>query len=399
MKLYGLFCLAILVSHCKTTGSHVNRRGVVPTQNISAPGQGEELIAAAKSEGAVVIPRETVEETAIAVETEQVVTSKEVESAPAIKQERVEAPPVMVPEIGSQCKVPVSAGCLGISSVMTEEKEGSVELGKALKKYGRLITAAMHACNYHTRNLNRYTNISYFTDLVVYWSETAAGVTYWAFPVNFIFSAGCMFDDDFKNPFLADLKATQTWDGTSSLKSLGYTYGSNQPLPPNFAVDRLKAEKITQETHKCSWAVRPMIYAFPDGVIYQFVGGSTINVYSYNKANTQGCYLPKTLADQAPSYAMVCGLNPMNPDPKARFTLVQLGHLNGTGVNKVLDANMLKDLETNGKPVTRASFKCIFATRNRILQFEDGFAFIDDDCTNVNFFSNQSVKDRGCVIP
>ncbi len=249
MKRYGLFCLAILVSHCKTTGSHVNRRGVIPAQNIEAPGQGEELIAAAKSEGAVVIPRETVEETAIAVETEQVVTSKEVESAPVIKQERVDAPPVMVPEIGSQCKVPVSAGCLGISSVMTEEKEGSVELGKALKKYGRLITPAMHACNYHTRNLNRYTNISYFTDLVVYWSETATGVSYWAFPVNFIFSAGCLLDDDFKNPFLADLKATQTWDGTSSLKSLGYTFGSNLPLPASFAVDRLKAEKITQETH------------------------------------------------------------------------------------------------------------------------------------------------------
>jgi hypothetical protein len=404
MKLFSLLCIAVVVSHCKTTRQSENHRSMRLEKNnevVEPHSRGEDAIQSAKDDGILVIARDSIEETAVAVETEQAVTAKEVQGAPVIPKDEgeVDAPPVMVPEIGSQCKAPVSAGCLGISSVMTEEKEGSTALGKALRKYGRLITPAMHACNYYERNLTRYPNISYFTDLVVYWSEASNKITYWAFPANFIFSAGCSFDEDFKNPFLADLKATQSWDGMTSIKSLGYSFGSNLPVPATFAADLQKSEKITQETHRCSWAVRPMIYAFPDGVIYRFVGGNTINIYTFNKAIAQGCYLPKKLSDAATNYGLVCGRIAMNPDPSTRFTLAQLGLLPETGVNRVLDGNLLNSIETNGKPVTRASFKCTYVSRNRILQFSDGFAFIDDDCTNVNLITNQVVKDRGCVIP
>jgi hypothetical protein len=89
----------------------------------------------------------------------------------------------------------------------------------------------------------------------------------------------------------------------------------------------------------------------------------------------------------------------MNPDPGTRLTLAQARLLPESSVNRILDATVLETLETNGKPVSRTSFKCTFASRNRILQFDDGIAFIDDDCTNVNIYTNQSVKDKGCVIP
>ncbi|HET9239953.1 MAG TPA: hypothetical protein VFO10_22015 [Oligoflexus sp.] len=397
MRFQSLLCLALLVTYCKSTSQSMNRRSQLEPSDVV--GTSQDFSSAQRNPDSVVIPRSTAAETAAAVEIEQVVTSSEVESAPPIQVEKIDAPPVMIPEIGSQCKPPVTASCLGISSVMTAETQGGAALAKALKKYGRLITPAMHACHYYSRNLARYPNISYFTDLVVYWSEVENNINYWAFPTNFIFSAGCTLDDDFKNPFLASLKTTQTWDGTTSLKSLGYPLGSNLPLPANFTADTLKAEKITQATHACTWAVRPMIYAFPDGVIYQFVGGNTINVYSYNKAIAQGCYLPKALADAAGNYGLVCGRNPMNPDPLTRNSLTELGLLPATPANRALDAALLMSLETNGKPLSKASLKCTFASRNRILQFADGIAFIDDDCTNVNIFTNQLVKDRNCTIP
>jgi hypothetical protein len=376
----------LLTAHCKSVTRSTDRRHI--ERELTPQYKGE--------------PAADTRNDALPAASEQAVTLEEIQAVP-----NVEAPApstgqtVMVPEIGSQCKLPVTAACLGLKVDAMASTSAPQDLGKAIRKYGRTISKEVHKCNYYSRNLASFPNISYFIDSVVYWSEVDNSIRYQSRSVNFIFAAGCFLDEDFKNPYASQILQTQTWDGTSTLKSLNYRLAGQVSKLETFAIDKTKAEKITQEAHKCDWAVRPLIYAFPDGVAYQLINSDSINFFSYNQVKAMGCILPPNITTEAEKIAPKCALTAINPDPAQRQSLNDLGLLPTSSMTLLVDQPLVDQLETSGVLRLRADFNCPFAAVRfgRILQFSDGAAFFDGYCGKAEFFTNQYLLDKQCTIP
>ncbi|WP_141734486.1 hypothetical protein [Oligoflexus tunisiensis] len=342
------------------------------------------------------------------METVQPVTKEEIQSVPPLPAPIAEpdskpADMVMVPEIGSECKAPVTANCLKIPYPVTDISVLQLS-PNIIKKYSRSLTPAEHKCPYFNNRIPNWKNISYFPDAILYWDDRGGGsVIYNALPINFIFSAGCEIGEDIKNPYASEMNATTAWDGKSTLKSLGYRLGTGQPVPSNFAADRLKAEKVTMNSQSCSFAARPMIYVFPDGVIYQFVGGSTLNIYPMTQVKGVGCTTPAGMIEAIAAAMPKCGQTTFNNDSTQSKTLKDLGiapALNNLYPRRYLSQDLLNLIEQNGKPISKEVMNCAFVTRTKIHQFADGIAFVDDLCTNANVYSNEYLKkQKGCTVP
>lgn len=378
--LWLVFCVLIL-SSCKTTTPTVNRRH---TKTPKDDKKGE---------------------SASQVEVQQV-TSDEIESLPPLPPPppaNISVQKIVLPEVGSECKVPVTANCLKIPFPVTTISVLNLS-PEILKKYSRQLTPAEHNCAYFNRQLPAWSNISYFPDAVVYWSNRDdKSVIYNSLPLNFIYSAGCEVGSDLPNPYAAELKATTSWDGQTTLKSLGYKLGTGQALPANFAIDKLKAEKVTQASQACTFAVRPMIYVFPDGVIYQFVGGTLINIYPMTQVQGFPCSTPPQMMETITALLPKCNSGQENPDPTQRKTLQGIGlapQINNLNAKRYLSQERIDALELNGKSISNSLLECpAFAVRTNVRQFKDGIAFISNNCTDVNVYSNEYLKTIPCKIP
>lgn len=340
----------------------------------------------------------------------QSVTQEDIQSAPPIPTPVTSSsnkgmdPKVMVPEAGSECKQPVTANCLKIPYPVAEVEVLNLS-PDVIRKYSRQLSPAEHKCPYFDQQLPAWGHISYFPDAILYWSDRdESSVIYNSLPINFIFSAGCEVGGEILNPYDAELKSTSIWDGTTTLKSLGYKVGVGQPLPSTFAADKLKAEKVTQASQACGFAVRPLIYVFPDGAIYQFVGATTINVYPMTQIKAIPCSTPPGMQEAIETAKPRCESSPPAAAPSTGITLKSLGFkLRDTNsiqtARTFLNQDLLDTLIKNGKQIGNSVLECPFASRSNVLQFSDGIVFIKADCSEANIYTNNFVASRPCKIP
>jgi hypothetical protein len=154
---------------------------------------------------------------------------------------------------------------------------------------GMRITQQQHQCSWAVRPL-----IYVFADAVVYANEN--GNDYNVFDMATVRSKGCVIPGS--NP-----PAPSPSTGSRvTLASLGYRVdNANHKRPESFAVDMAQGIVVTQSEHKCSWAVRPMIVAFPDGVVYANNSGDDYNVFDINTVKSKGCFIPSAPKPTSPA--------------------------------------------------------------------------------------------------
>jgi hypothetical protein len=140
---------------------------------------------------------------------------------------------------------------------------------------GMKITQQQHQCSWATRP-----QIWVFADAVVYANN--GGKDYNVFDLATVQSKGCVIPG-------------ASSSGKKTLASMGYAVdNTGHKRPANFVADMSHGIQMTQSEHKCSWAVRPLIYVFPDGVVYANNSGDDYNVFDISTVKSKGCVLPSS---------------------------------------------------------------------------------------------------------
>jgi hypothetical protein len=163
---------------------------------------------------------------------------------------------------------------------------------------GRKIDQFTHGCRWAVR-----TEIFAFDDAVVY--TDASSNNYNVFPINVVLAKGCSIYDKGMEPFAigpAYLDNQVQMSGQTyrapSLATLGYAVdGGNHARPQNFTQIMQQGVQLTQRQHGCTWASRPYIYAFADGVVYANAERNDYNIFSLKTVSSQGCKLPTIIEE------------------------------------------------------------------------------------------------------
>ncbi|SMF35009.1 hypothetical protein [Pseudobacteriovorax antillogorgiicola] len=186
---------------------------------------------------------------------------------------------VKVPSKSLDCN-PVTLECLGYP-VQFQQKIGPTFFSD-MTNYGTQINQSEQKCNFARRAL-----IYSFPDGIVY--SSVSEDKYNAYSKDVVYRYGCEIPGT-KNPYEEELKLSYEGDNKTTLASLGYNVaqGSYAKLE-SFADDMKKAKKITQIEHDCNWAVRPLIYIFPDAVVYTLPKLDSFNVFDRNTVLRNGC--------------------------------------------------------------------------------------------------------------
>ncbi len=170
-------------------------------------------------------------------------------------------------------------------------------------------------------------------------------------------------------------------DQLPSARDLGYSIdNSNHTRPPNFSSDMQQAYKLTQLEHGCSWAVRPLIYAFRDAVVYANYEGNDYNIFDLKVVKDHGCRMPWELTP--------------NATPK---TLSSLGY-SVDNLNHAQTPQFDQDM-AYGQKMSPAEQACSWVVRPRIYVFPDGVVYANNDTKDYNIFDYQTVRSKGCRLP
>jgi hypothetical protein len=185
-------------------------------------------------------------------------------------------------------------------------------------------------------------------------------------------------------------------------KDLNYPIsGMNQPLPATFASDMSKGLKVEPYKHGCTWASRPNIYIFDDGVLYVDGGNKNFNAFPIDTVAKQGCSLPGSSG-----FVGVPAIRPVPLDQQAvmdgtkSYATVSLldkrYDLSGTPtarpVNFVAEAN-------SGVQLTQRQISCSLARGPFIYAFVDGVIFTTRDGSDYQGFTNEAAIAAGCKLP
>jgi hypothetical protein len=198
-----------------------------------------------------------------------------------------------------------------------------------------------------------------------------------------------------------------------SISTLGLTVKdqTNIAKPMDFEAKVAQAVKLDQSRHGCTWASLPEIYAFADAVVYTKSGSSSFNVFTPDTANSRGCALPQELQSELNSnFAAVSYEN--QADMGASYSLVSItdvktlksgdtksSYYNIGDRQKAAPPTLLSDMKT-GLQLTQAQHGCKeWATRPFIFVFSDAVAYVNSQATDVNVFSIDEVKAKGCNVP
>lgn len=175
-----------------------------------------------------------------------------------------------------------------------------------------------------------------------------------------------------------------------TLQSLGYRVdNANHQRPMTFEFDMARGKQITQREHQCSWAVRPLIYVFPDGVVYATHDGADYNIFTYEVVRRQGCYIPPLSQD-----------NDEEPDDDMGTSIPNLSDMGYTVDNANHRRPPTFDRDMNrGKQITQAEHQCSWATRPLIYVFPDGIVYANFGGGDYNIFTYETVLRHGCYIP
>jgi hypothetical protein len=145
---------------------------------------------------------------------------------------------------------------------------------------GVQMTQSEHQCAWAVRPL-----IYVFADGVIY--AERQGNDYNVFDLATVRRHGCAL------PSGMDAGASAVASPRPSLASLGIVVDNrNHTRPGNFESLMAQGRQLSQAEHACSWAVRPLIYAFADGVVYANFQGNDYNVFDLDTVRRHGCRLP-----------------------------------------------------------------------------------------------------------
>lgn len=208
---------------------------------------------------------------------------------------------------------------------------------------------------------------------------------------------------------LAALCITPSLPGADrpTLQSLGIAVdNAGHQRPADFATKMAKGIKLDQAKHGCNWAVRPEIYAFPDGVVYTAPGLANYNVFTLDTVLAKGCSIPSELFPGSSGLATVSYENQV--DMNASYAVLTLPNLKlddqGNAVYKVGDRNkeasstLVADMQ-KGLQLTQAQHACKWASRPFIYVFADGVVYLNADGKNYNIFSHKEATNQGCKLP
>jgi hypothetical protein len=186
---------------------------------------------------------------------------------------------------------------------------------------------------------------------------------------------------------------------------------TNIAKPADFAQKVAGATKLDQARHGCNWASLPEIYAFADALVYTKPGSNNFNVFTADTANSRGCALPSEVQrDLSSDLAAVSYEN--QADMSASYSLVSItdvkkvksgnktvSYYNIGDRQKAAPATFVSDIKT-GLQITQAQHGCKdWATRPFIFVFSDAVAYVNSQATDVNVFSIDEVKAKGCNVP
>lgn len=189
---------------------------------------------------------------------------------------------------------------------------------------------------------------------------------------------------------LALLSSALAWSAASTsalaastLRSLGYQVdNANHPQSASFQRDMQLGYQMTQAEHGCAWATRPLIYVFPDGVVYANTGGSDYNIFDLDVVRRHGCDLP-TLADTS--------------SPDALPSIGEMGYSVDNGSHP-RPQSFEEDMR-RGIRMSQSEHACAWAVRPLIYVFQDAVVYATHGGHDYNIFDLATVKSHGCRLP
>jgi hypothetical protein len=149
---------------------------------------------------------------------------------------------------------------------------------------GVQMSQGEHQCAWAVRPL-----IYVFSDGVIY--ANFQGNDYNVFDLRTVRSHGCVLPASMGSNSATVVPAGSS--GRPSLASLGIAVDNrNHRRPADFESLMARGQRVSQAEHGCSWAVRPLIYVFSDGVVYANFQGDDYNVFDLDTVRRHGCRLP-----------------------------------------------------------------------------------------------------------
>lgn len=194
-------------------------------------------------------------------------------------------------------------------------------------------------------------------------------------------------------PVLADMSLKHV----PSLREMGYPTDDfnqgvhSQPIHnrEKFFYDMSKGYGSSRDEQGCSWAVRPFIYVFHDGVVYLSSDLTNYNVFSHQVVRSMGCRIPAT------SYVNAATLD----------RHVTAGRLRDFGINPNARAQRIHDSMSFFNAMEKAYLSsqqeqnCLWAMLPNIYVFTDAVVYVDGQRTFFNSYPISHVRQYGCYVP
>ncbi len=186
-----------------------------------------------------------------------------------------------------------------------------------------------------------------------------------------------------------------------TLASLGVSFGNGQPTPANWEYIKAVGVRVDPKYHACTWAVRPIILAFPDGVIYANNDEQNLNVFDHQLVRSFGCIVPSIngRSVQAPV------TEPLNKDntytgESRRYQAASLASfgLYADGKSHPRDGRF-NEIMAKALRIAQIDHRCKWAVRPLIYVFTDGIAYASIGGTDFNLFPADTVRGQGCFVP
>ena len=196
-----------------------------------------------------------------------------------------------------------------------------------LRNAGLKLTPAQQGCNWAVRP-----NIYAFTDGVVYADAAETNIN--VFSHDMVRSFGCIVPpingQSVQAPVTEPLRDNpykgegQRYEAPA-LADFGVAVdNASHPRDSHFHDMVRGAVRIKQAAHVCKWAVRPLIYVFADGIVYSKIDGTDFNVFSFDTARANGCFIPTVYRRGTGSTTPPAGPDPMSD------TLGRMGDTSGS---------------------------------------------------------------------